>query len=275
MSAEEAAATAKKYYGEVASPEDVLEQFDEHFRTDSEFDDYERLMKVVEDAYEVKVAATEVQARAETQNDAAGMAKAKEMFQDCDAAVSKAMRDLMAAIDDVNPIHEPTELDVERLSAGRTGRVPVGKGSMGLVAEDAMRYIADRREMKFADPKMLAKRLLDGQLVKFTNVYEKMIVTRIAQSMDASSGKKRSEQVDFSPLAPAAQGDMVKSIIGGRYEDPSDAKLEGDVAKNIARILGNNATYPRSAKHTVQQTIQALLPANKPQTSQKRAKVGS
>lgn len=240
----------------------VLEGYEHKWRTDTEARDYTETMEIVEDAHTRNAEAVQMLKEADKSGDDAQKSRAQGILDAVAQDVKRGLEKLIDAQEAVFPSYTPLQLKDGSKPAGMVGGVPVGKDGFGAIVEDALRIIGDRRGHKYEEPRNLARKLIAGEIVKFTDPYEKLVVTRLANEL--AYKEEGADAVGFEPLAPAARGDLVKSIVAGQYDNHA-AGVQGDAMKNVARITGGNPTYTSGGQSTVLEALQSMLPAQKPQ----------
>jgi len=247
------------------APEHLLE---EHaaFENEPEAESYMALMELVEGAEARYTEAEELAAKASKSNDKEMSREADRATQRVDEDIRAGLAQLQATQDMVRPRHTPQDVTLSHF-AREAGYVPVGSGGMGHVVEDGLRLLAKRVGHEWEHPRALAQRLMAGEFVKFRNLPEKRDVIRMAGELglEGSEGAK----VKFTPLDESARKTVVERLVRGRNGDTADSELKSAVLKNIARLTNGNPTIPGHAKNTLLETVQNLLPPERPSQGQR------
>ena len=206
--------------------------------------------------------------------------KCNDALADVDEGIRKALVTVDATTDSAMQPHMPETIDMDNFYRGKVGAVTAGAGGGGNVVEDGLRRLGDREGHEFVFPKILAKRLIAGEFVKFKSHTERKevleAIQHLAQQKDAPSEWKN---VKFLPLEPSARKEAVQRMVQGsivgdgvRKGDLIEAgRMKGpqDVLDTAKRLAGGH--YPGGKMQTVLQTINEMLPRDRSQESQQAA----
>lgn len=198
-----------------------------------------------------------------SEEDVADVFEAEKKVEDdsTDLSIRDAMNHLIETDERSTPRHSPVHSDQQIADRGSIGDIAVGSQSTANVLEDDLRYLAKREGAEWQDPRELALKLIQGELVKFRDVPEKREVLKLAEEMGYTPGQEPgTENIGFEEVDGAARKALVKRLVAGQYKDANDAKVTGKYAQGVARLLGGNATYRAEGKQQLLKTIMELMP---------------
>ena len=156
------------------------------------------------------------------------------------------------------------------------------------VVEDRFRTLAEpAAEGTSRHPAVLAKKIVQGQLVRFASQKEKDAVLKIVRpgpdqrTMPNGEVSRRTPLNEYTTLPEAVRQSVVDKLVLGKY-DPNGL-LEGKTVhkqpalNEIAKMTLKNGTYLQSDGDRFLRKVQSLLPAmqaSQPQRQQSRQQPG-
>lgn len=247
----------------VTSTDFLSDHFGYQFHDDNELENYAKLMDTAEEIRNSIEAVKTHAKEASRKNDDDLRLYASNLDSSVDDAIATALVRLENTRDQVMPPHVPQAQDLSQEYHGALGLVPTGSKGLGNVVEDGLRWLTGREANAWIHPRTLAKRIIDGELVKLTSNNEKKEVLRSLRELVLPRNQRGAVQsVTFEPLDRDARRELVATVVRGQYIDSNDQALTNDVLKNAARLT--NGFYPAKAKATLLETIGSFLPQERP-----------
>ena len=264
-----------------------IDWYEDQFHSEREARGYEEMlqntMNLMQKRDEIYKAQESVEVKQDPEGEEAKSVEValKGLDEDIKTAVEAAGR----SKDKMYAPHESTGVEIGEYDRN-TGPLPAGEGGLGHTMEDTLRYLSKREGHIFRDPRLLAKRLISGELVKFKSHTERRQVHSALQDVanDPHEGaKKEWRDVKFAPLDSETRRAVVRqTILGkdgslgaqeGRLVEAGKVRGGQHVLDTARRLCGGH--YRGEQTQMVLRAVESLLPDEKPgQQGQRQARTG-
>ncbi|KAL9053042.1 MAG: hypothetical protein Q9162_005030 [Coniocarpon cinnabarinum] len=250
--------------------EAYLEEYRHQFHSEAEGRGYERVFFQTRDLLARRKQIASVLKKPEVRDNPNGeMAKrCEQQMRELDDGIRDALQSMQDAKNQAYVPHQPAGVDLPTLNRSKLGGAATGDGGVGNATEDAVRYLAHRPEHVYRDPKLLARRQVSGEFMKFQDHTERRRVQEALQNLAHEEKQPEWKKAGFAPLEPEARREAVRRMVAGRSlgVGPQEGRLveagkmagPGDVLEMARRLAGSQ--YRGEQTEMLLKGIGELLP---------------